>query len=106
MQQISGTSGGDHFKVLFGDGRLMASDTNKYAASLREAADDEYRQVNAMRDFWKSQDWDEADQSFRGDFKKNISHADVNDSMSTAFNRAVDHAEDALHSAMKHLMRY
>lgn len=106
MQQISGTSGGDHFKVLFGDGELMAADAKKHADGLRQAAEDEFRQMNAMGDFWKGQDWDQAVQSSSGDLKKNISHADVNDSMGTAYHNAVGHAQDALHSAMKHLMRY
>jgi len=102
---ISGMSGGDHYKTVFGDGLQMASDEAAHAGNLRDAADQEHRQMMAAGDFWQDGAFNEAIQAARGDFQKNLAHADIHDNMSGALNRSVETAQDALQRSISHLMR-
>lgn len=102
---ISGMSGGDHYKTILDQARQLASAEAAHAASVRDAAEQEMRQMMAMGDFWQDGAWDEAIQAARGDLQKNLSQADVHDAKSIANARSADTAENALHASMNSLLR-
>jgi len=88
--------GGEHYKTVFGDGRIMGSDEAAHAGNLRDAAEQERRQVMAMGDHWQDGSWDEAMQTSEHDFRVNNDQADVHNNVSSAIHNAVDTGEDAL----------
>jgi hypothetical protein len=85
----------DHYKTVFGGGRAMASDEGGHAQNLRDGADEEWRQVQGMGDYWQG-GWDEATMVAQHDHRLNHDQADTHDHMSRALNNSVDIAEDAL----------
>ncbi|GAB1509193.1 hypothetical protein [Actinophytocola sp. KF-1] len=85
----------DHYKTVFGDGRTMATDEGAQGQHLRDGADEAWRQVQGMGDFWEG-GFEEAQMVAQQDHRLNHDQADTHDAMSRALHQSVDIAQDAL----------
>lgn len=84
-----------HYKTVFGDGRMMASDEGRHGQNIRDGADEEWHHVMGMGDYWQG-GFDEAQMAAQQDHRLNHDQADTHDHMRNAINSAVDTAEGAL----------
>lgn len=85
----------DHYKTVFSDGLTMASAEGGQAQNLRDGADEEWRQVQGMGDYWQG-GFEEAQAAAQHGHRLDHDQADTHDHMSRALNQSVDIAQDAL----------